>query len=330
MNRNERSDNQDHHRSDHRRGHDEDQYRGAYRLDNDRGREYDQLNRQNFNDRDSSRDYRSRDYQGSNEDRRRERDHELPRDYGRDPNRRGERFDNMGAHEDNNGLEHSTRNFGNMGSYGGAQGFGSSRGGSHNQNSGEGSRWSSGHGREGDRHVNRQVYGAYRDHNSFAPGEREQYDGSGRAGSRGADNTRGWEPSDRAGSRGGVRDIGTNDISRRGDDSKYEIYDDSQSNYNRGQYERGRQLGNLNSGHDRRTRSENPSQFDYNQGRRDHYDQQGEGRRSENYGNMAGSLSWGNDQDYRSEEGRERRYDPMSGHVRTQGSQPPPREDFSW
>jgi hypothetical protein len=331
MDRNERSDNHGHNRSGDRRP-DEDQYRGSYRLDNDRGNEYDQLNRRNFNDRDISQDYRSGQYQGSNEDRRRERDHELPRDYGRDPNRRGERFDNLGAHEDNNGLEHSTRNYGNMGSYGGAQGWGSSQNGSHRQGGSDGSQWFSGHGREEGRHVNRQVYGAYRDHNSFATGEREQYDATGRYGTQGADNTKGWEPSDRAGSRGAVRNIGTNDISRQGDDSRYEIYDNSQSRYNRGQY------GSLegggdhldSKGYDRRTRSENSPMLDYNQNRRGHSHQQGEGNRSENYGNMAGSLSWGNDRDYRSEEGQDRRYDPMSGHVRAQGSQPPSREDFSW
>ncbi|MFB9864607.1 hypothetical protein [Rufibacter immobilis] len=329
MNRNDRSQDYGRGRSHNQRA-DEDQYRGAYRQDNGRGNEYDRLNRQNFNDRDISRDYRSNQYRGSAEDRRRERDHELPRDYGRDPNRHGERFDNMGAHEDNNGLEGSTRNYGNMGSYGGAQGWGSSSNGYHGNNS-DGSKWASGHGRDENRHVNRQVYGAYRDHNSFAPGEREQYDGSGRPGSRGADNTRGWQPSDRAGSRGGVRDIGTNDISRRGDDSRYEIYDDSQSHYNRGEYERGRQLGNLDSsGYDRRTRSEYSNRLDYNQAPRDHYNQQGEGTRSEDYGNTAGSLSWGYGGNFKAEDDRERRYDPMSGHVKTQGSQPPSGDDFSW
>ncbi|GGK86839.1 hypothetical protein ACD591_18345 [Rufibacter glacialis] len=334
MDRNQRSKDYGQNRSANRHQQDEDQYRGSYRLDNDRGREYERLDHQNFNDRDSSRDYRSGNYQGSHEDRRRERDHELPRDYGRDPHRRGERFDNLGAHEDNNGLEHSARNFGNMGSYGGAQGWGSSRNGSH-QNSSGGNQWASGHGRGEEQHVNRQVYGAYRDHNSFAPGEREQYDGTGRYGTQGADNTRGWEPSGRSGSRDSAR-TSANHNARRDDDSRYEIYDDAQSHYNRGEYERGRQLGQLNSGHDRRTRAENSSQFGYNQARRDHFDQQGEGARSERYGNgenngnMAGSLSWGYDRDFRAEEGRERRYDPMSGHVRSQGSQPGNREDFNW
>ncbi|WP_205499892.1 hypothetical protein [Rufibacter psychrotolerans] len=328
MNRDHRSDQYDRNR-DHNRRPDEDQYRGAYRQDTDRRGEYDHLNRQNFNDRSADRDYRSNNYRGSNEDLRRERDHELSRDYGRDPNRRGERFDNMGAHEDNNGLEGATRNFGNMGSYGGAQGWGSSGNGSHRNEGGD--RWASGHGREESRPVNRQVYGAYRDHNSFAEGEREQYDGTSRAGGRGADNTRGWEPADRAGSNGAVRRLGTNDISRRDDDSRYEIYDSAQAHYNRGEYSQ--QFGGgtyLGEGFDRRSRAEGGANMDYNHGRREHYNQQGEGMRSENYGNSAGSLSWGYDGDFRDRENRESRYDPMSGHVRTQGSRPPAGDDFTF
>ncbi|MGV3538452.1 MAG: hypothetical protein ACO1OQ_01490 [Rufibacter sp.] len=312
---------------------DEDQYRGAYRQDITRGNEYDRLNqRNNFNDNDVRNDYRSRNYYGSDQDRRSGSGNRGGQDYMRDPNRQGERFDNYNVFpsESNNGLRAAAQNHGNMGSYGGAQGWGSSRNGDH-QGSSEEARWASGHGRSNNQPVNRQVYGAYRDHNSFAEGEREQYQGSGRYGSQGADNTRGWEPAGRAGSRGGVRDISTNDISRRGDDSQYEIYDTAKSHYNQGQY--GQTIGGgayMSSGYDKRTQAEYNDQLSYNTNPTEHYNQQGEGMRSENYGNMAGSLSWGNDRDFRSEEGRERRYDPMSGHVRSQGTQPPSREDFHW
>lgn len=317
---------------DNRQRADEDQYRGAYRLDSDRGHEYDRLNqRNNFNDNDIRNDYRSRDYYGSDQDRRSGSDN-RGHDYGRRPNREGERFDdpNVFPSESNNGLRNAARNYGNMGSFGGAQGWGSSQNGSHSNDSGQ-NKWASGHGRQEGQPVNRQVYGAYRDHNSFAEGEREQYQGSGRYGSQGADNTRGWKPADRAGANGAVHSLGTNDISRRGDDSQYEIYDTAQSHYNRGQY--GQIAGGgayMGSGYDKRTRAEYRDQLDYNSNPRDHYNQQGEGMRSENYGNQAGSLSWGYDRDFRSEEGRERRYDPMSGHVRGQGTQPPSREDFNW
>jgi hypothetical protein len=310
---------------------DEKMYRGSYRQDLDRGNKYDGLNqRNNFNDRDISQDYRSAQYQGSNEDLRREKNGQIPRDYGQDPTRRGETIDNFNPHEDNNGLEGASRNFGNMGSYGGAQGWGSSRGGSHRGNA-DGSQWASGHGRDEGRQVNRQIYGAYRDHNSFAAGEREQYDGTSRYGTQGADTSRGLEPADRTSNRGRERNFEATSTSRRGDDSRYEIYDDAQSNYTRGEY--GNQVGGgayMGSGYDRRTRGEYGPMIDYNQAPRGQYAQEGEGARSENYGNMAGSLSYGIDWDYRSAEGQNRRYDPMSGHIRAQGSQPPSREDFNW
>ncbi|AKQ44971.1 hypothetical protein TH63_03935 [Rufibacter radiotolerans] len=308
---------------------DDDQFRGSYRQDLDRGDKYDQLNRRNnFNDRDISQDYRSAQFQGTTEDLRRENTGQLPRDYGRDPNRRGERLDNFNPHEDNNGLEGATRNFGNMGSYGGAQGWGTSRGGSH-QGASPGNQWASGHGRDEGRPVNRQIYGAYRDRNSFALGEREQYDGTSRYGTQGADTSRGIEPSEWTGPRGGVR--GTAGSARRQDDSRYEIYDDAESNYSRGEY--GNQMGGgayMGSGYDRRTHGEYGPMLDYNQAPRERYNQEGEGMRTENYGNMAGTLSYGIDWDYRSAEGRNRLYDPMSGHIRRHDSQPPSREDFNW
>ncbi|MFC6998778.1 hypothetical protein [Rufibacter roseus] len=331
MNRNQQNQDYGRDRNQGRRS-DEDQYRGAYRQDDYRGGEYDRLNRRNdFNDNDIRNDYRSRDYYGSDQDRRANFSSNSP-DYGRDRDRQGERFDNPNVFpsESNNGLRSAARNHGNMGSFGGAQGWGSSRNGSH-QGSSDGSQWASGHGRDDRQQVNRQVYGAYRDHNSFAEGEREQYDGSGRYGTQGSDSTRGWEPADRAGSNGAVYSFGTNDVSRRGDDSQYEIYDNTQSQYNRGQY--GNNMGGdsyMGSLYDRNGATGNSGIGNWNEPRRQHYDQQNEGMHSENYGNEAGSLSWGNDRDYRTEEGRNRRYDPMSGHVRNQGSTPPSREDFSW
>ncbi|AMM51777.1 hypothetical protein TH61_12140 [Rufibacter sp. DG15C] len=255
-------------------------------------------------------------------------------DYGRDPHRQGERFDNprVLSSESNSSLEGASRNYGSMGSYGGAQGWGSSRNGAH-QDSRVGFNSTSGHGGADNRHREpRQFYGAYRDHNSFAPGEREQYDGTSRYGSQGADATKGWQPSEHVGTSHYSRNMQDNDPSRgREDDSSYEIYDDAQSHYNRGEY--GNMIGGgsyLESGFDRRAVRENSAMMGYNAPRRHHFNQEGEGARSENYGNMAGSLSYGNAEDYRSQEGRDRRYDPMSGHIRGQGAQPPSREDFNW
>lgn len=322
MNRNQDSQDYRNNRFDNRS---EDRHRGAYRQDTSRGQEYDQLNQRNFNDRDSRQDYRHPDFDGGNRSAQNHR-----QDHGRDQDRRGERMSNFNSQESNNGLQGASRNFGNMGSYGGAQGWGSSSNGSH-QASGQGSQWASGHGRDEGRQVNRQVYGAYRDHNSFAPGEREQYDGTSRYGTQGADASKGWIPAERAGSDSiNRREEDRNSSSRRQDDSRYEIYDNAQSHYNRGEY--GNQLGGgtyTGSSYDRRTRADGPM-LDYNHAPQDHYNQQGEGARSENYGNMAGSLSYGHDRDFRSEEGRERRFNPMSGRVREQGSQPASREDFSW
>src|SRR5690606_25455983 len=117
----------------------------------------------------------------------------------------------------------ASRNAGSMGSYGGAQGYGSGRGGNHNPNE----RWASGHSEE-NYQPERRIYGAYRDANSYAPGEQASYDGSSRYGSQGADNSRGWRNSEpESQSR-------YNRFNSAPDDSRYEIYDTSESQYNRG------------------------------------------------------------------------------------------------
>ncbi|GAA4302838.1 hypothetical protein [Nibribacter koreensis] len=311
---------------------DENQYRGAYRFSAEDS--YRDQNRRHLSEDDRGADLPGRHgyptyHEGQSSSMRWEGSHQ---DFGRDSGRQGERYDHPRqlSNESNSSLEGASRNYGNMGSYGGAQGWGSSRGGSH-QNSSIGFNSTSGHGGGQQQQGQRQFYGAYRDHNSFAPGEREQYDGTSRYGSQGADNTRGWQPSEHVGSSGSVRNPGTNDGSRRGDDSQYEIYDSSLSHYNRGEY--GNMIGGgsyMQSGFDRRAQRENSSMMNYNAPRREHHNQEGEGNRSENYGNMAGSLSFGHSEDYRSQEGRDRRFDPMSGHVRGQGAQPPSREDFNW
>ncbi|QHL89205.1 hypothetical protein GU926_17920 [Nibribacter ruber] len=330
MNRNEQ---QNYGRQGNQRRTDEDQYRGSNRYNAQDS--YQDQNRRHPSEDDRGAGLPGRDgystyYQDQSDSMRWEGSHQ---DYARNPQRQGERYDHPRqlSNESNSSLEGASRNYGNMGSYGGAQGWGSSRNGSH-ANSSTGFNSTSGHGGQSQQQQGqRQFYGAYRDHNSFAQGEREQYDGTSRYGSQGADNTRGWRPSEHAGSNGAVRNIGTNDVSRRNDDSQYEIYDSALPHYNRGEY--GNMIGGgsyMSSGYDRRAQSENSGMMDYNAPRREHQDQQGEGARSENYGNMAGTLSYGYSEDFRRQDGRDRRYDPMTGHVRGQGSQPPSREDFSW
>ncbi len=86
---------------------------------------------------------------------------------------------------------------------------------------------------------------------------------------------------------------------------------------------------NLNAPYQDRRR-ENAYRDDWNDRDRGNYHPQEPRFRNENDGNMAGSLSYGIPYDYRSEEGSQRRFDPMTGHVRDRGAQAPSREDFYW
>ncbi|PSR54813.1 hypothetical protein AHMF7605_15535 [Adhaeribacter arboris] len=99
--------------------------------------------------------------------------------------------------------QHNTRghsnNYGNMGSYGGAQG------------------WQEEHGRG--QAPNRQLYGAYRDQNSYSSNE--------------GPNRNNYHDQQH---RGNWRDYQDDQNRRREDDSRYEIYDSGQSQYNRGNY----------------------------------------------------------------------------------------------
>ena len=173
-------------------------FRGSYRLENERSNAgYQQLDERNYG-RDHGYGHAGSSRSGG--------------DYGRNQSDYGTA-----------GTYGASRNAGSMGSYGGAQGFGSSTNGYNAE------KWGSGH--KGVAHQPyHTVYGAYRDKNSFAPGERESYDGSQRSGSQGADYTRGWTSPGRSGRSGSYQHRTS------ADDSRYEIYDTSESQYNRGEY----------------------------------------------------------------------------------------------
>ena len=264
-----------------------DDFRGAYRLDNDRrDHEYRQLNERNFGP-----DYG---YGHAGNSR-------TGGDYGRNQSDYG-----------TGGTYGASRNAGSMGSYGGAQGYGSSSNGYSNEN------WGSGH--RGVAHQpQHSVYGAYRDKNSFAPGERESYDGSQRSGSQGADNTRGWTTPERSG-RSGHYQHRTPES-----DAQYEIYDSALSQYNRGLY-------NYNTGTsitddlNLRTFQNYAPREVY--GSRMRGNRQGDGNDLDrnlgadmDYQNTAGSLSVGYDGFHGQASPENRYYDPLSGDIWNPGAE---------
>ena len=264
------------------------EFRGSYRFDNDRNYSgYQQLNERNFGP-----DY-GYGHAGSSR---------SGGDYGRHQSDYGSA-----------GTYGASRNAGSMGSYGGAQGYGSSRNGYNSE------KWGSGH-HGVPKQVHHTVYGAYRDKNSFAPGERESYDGSQRSGSQGADSTRGWTTPGRSGRSGSYRHYTPDD------DSRYEIYDTSESQYNRGEYNndsrnsisddlnlRSHQNYSPNEVYGSRNRALNRQGSGSDQDRYLGYDL--------DYQNTAGSLSVGYD-GYRSRPITQNRYyDPLSGDVRNPGSE---------
>ena len=263
-------------------------FRGSYRLDNERNEEgYRQLNDRNFGP-----DY----------------------GYGHAGNSRtGGNYGRSTSDYGTGGAYGASRNAGSMGSYGGAQGYGSSRAGYHGDD-----QWASGH-RERGYEQRHRIYGAYRDRNSFAEGENENYDGTQRYGSQGADNTRGWQPSGRSGQSGAYQHRTSED------DGRYEIYDSALAQYSRGYY------GNPTGGsisEDLNLRShQNYPPYEY-YGSRQRSRRQGTGSDQDanlgtdlDYGNTAGSLSVGYD-GYRGAPGPQNRYyDPLTGDIWNPGSE---------
>jgi hypothetical protein len=165
-------------------------------------------------------------------------------------------------------------NYGSMGSYGGAQGYGSGRNGYSS------SGWGSGHRGEAFQ-PHHAVYGAYRDKNSFAEGENPGYDGSQRYGSQGADASR----------RSRYRQEPGNRRYNSGEyDSRYEIYDTSESQYNHGDYgnpSRGTETGSFNL---HSHQNESPQSY-YGSRQRSH-SRQGSG--NDQYTGGTGDLDYGN------------------------------------
>jgi len=263
-------------------------FRGSYRFDNERNDAgYQQMNERNF-----GRDY-GYGHAGSSR---------TGGDYGRNQSDYG-----------TGGTYGASRNAGSMGSYGGAQGYGSSRNGYSTE------KWGSGH-KGASFQPRHTVYGAYRDKNSFAPGERESYDGSQRSGSQGADSTRGWTTPGRSGRSGSYQHYSSDD------DARYEIYDTSESQYNRGEYNN----DSRNSiSDDLNLRShQNYSPREVYGSRERAMNRQGTGSDRDRYlgsdleyQNTAGSLSVGYD-GYRGEPGPQNRYyDPLTGDIRNPGSE---------
>ena len=277
-NQRDRQNRSDNNRQDDRRS-DDSNYRGAYRFDDYR------TVRDDYNFRpDNENNYRNR---GQN--------------YADERENRGR--------ADQRNTQGGSNNYGNMGSYGGAQVFGSSRSGYSSQRHPEhrsGFDATSGHGPQGrdeDRQhpePHRQIYGAYRDQNSYTQDERAA----------------------------NYRDRSEHDYQRRqpdrrtqdddrNDDSRYEIYDSAQSQYNRGMYGNPTQ-GSQSRGTFQRTHIDDPRE-NYGSRQRPRF-RQGSGNDQEHnvgnemdYTNTAGSLSWGNDGQGGSSEPPLRHYDPRSG-----------------
>ena len=200
----------------------------------------------------------------------------------------------------------TSRNYGNMGSYGGAQGFGSSRGGyGHAQENRSGFDATSGHGQQERNRPreNRQIYGAYWDRNSFNENDRDRF-------SR--------EHQSQRQDRNRYNDYDRN----REDNSRYEIYDTHQRQFNSGSYNNDVRF---TPSHDiNRYMDDVPGEQRHYGSRQRPKNRQGDGNDQDrrytadfNEGNMAGSLSYGYD-GYRGypDDVRDKRYDPMSGAVR--------------
>ena len=263
---------------------DDSNYRGAYRFDDYRSARDDY----NFNP-DNANNNRSR---GQN--------------YANERENRG--------HADQHNTQGGSNNYGNMGSYGGAQGFGSSRGGYSSQRhmpDRSGFDATSGHGPEGWQEErgrgqvpNRQLYGAYRDQNSYSSNE-------------GPNRNNYYHDQQH---RGNWRDYQDDQNHRRENDSRYEIYDSGQNQYDRGNYSNS-SGGSVTRHPNQRTHLDNP-QDNYGSRQRPRV-RQGSGNDQEHnvgnemdYTNVAGSLSDGYDGYRGPAEEPLRHYDPRSGRVR--------------
>ncbi|WP_026463039.1 hypothetical protein [Adhaeribacter aquaticus] len=282
-----------------------------------------------MNRREDQNDYQDRNNRGGNRDMGQSKDSMYRGAYRFEDHRTardqyGDRHDN---HQDDRGqanqriTQGASNNYGNMGSYGGAQGYGSARGGyGHRHEDRSGFDGTSGHGRDTIRRPGheRQIYGAYWDKNSFSDNENSRF------------------AQDHRENRPDPNRTYRNDRNRD-DDSRYEIYDDAQSHYNRGEY------GNVSQ--------QNPS-FDFNRNMDDqpneqrHYgsnqrpkNRQGSGNDQDrnysygtdyNEGNMAGSLSYGYDghRGYPDDD-RDRRYDPQTGRIRNERDRPRGGYDYN-
>ena len=225
-------------------------------------------------------------------------DHRTTRDQYGDPhdNRRDDR-----GQADQRNTTGASRNYGNMGSYGGAQGFGSSRGGyGHPEEKRSGFDATSGHGQHTVPGNNRQLYGAYWDKNSFSDRDRDRFSQEHREHRQ--------DPN---------RDLRREENNQE-DDSRYEIYDTSQNQYNSVP-----EQSTISYNHNQRLHQDNrhePESYGSHQRPRN---RQGSGNdQDRNYGtnlndgNMAGSLSYGYDgrRGY-GDENRNQQYDPMSGSI---------------
>ncbi|MDQ4141974.1 MAG: hypothetical protein M3142_15815 [Bacteroidota bacterium] len=273
-----------HYQSEENRG-DDSNYRGAYRFDDHR----------------TARD----DY------------HHYP-DSANNNRSRGQNYaderENRGRADQHNTIGGSN-NYGNMGSYGGAQGFGSSRAGFSAQRHPQersGFDATSGHGPQGREEErghgqapNRQLYGAYRDQNSYSSNE--------------GPNRNNYHDQQH---RGNWRDYQDDQNRRREEDSRYEIYDSAQSMYNRGNY--GYSHGGSVSRHpNQRTHIDDPRE-NYGSRQRPHFrqgsgnDQQHNVGNEMDYTNVAGSLSDGYDGYRGPAEPQYRHYDPLSGRAHEQ------------
>ncbi|HSI91571.1 MAG TPA: hypothetical protein VK927_10675, partial [Adhaeribacter sp.] len=128
-------------------------------------------------------------------------------------------------------------------------------------------------------------------------------------------NTRGWISSGRSGSSGPYRHATSPD------DARYEIYDTSQSQFNRGEYNNTTQ-GNISDELNLRSHQNYPPYQAYGSLQRGH-NRQGTGSDQDNFiggtdmdSNTAGSLSVGYDGFRGEARPRNRYYDPLTGDMR--------------
>ncbi|MDB5263241.1 MAG: hypothetical protein JWQ14_2524, partial [Adhaeribacter sp.] len=158
----------------------------------------------------------------------------------------------------------------------------------------------SGHGGETAPGGNRQVYGAYWDKNSFSERDKNRFTQEHREHRQ--------EPN---------RDL-RREENNQDDDSRYEIYDTTQNQYNSVP-----EQSTISYNQNQRIDDDNQrNQHNYGSRERPRYRYGSGNEQDHNYndnlneGNMAGSLSWGYDgnRGY-GDDDRNRRYDPMSGSI---------------